>query len=74
MNEVIFVVDHAPEGGYTAGSLEESIFTQAESIPELHTGVRDAVQCHFDHSNAPKMIRLYFGAGQRRGGMKLLAM
>lgn len=48
MSEVIFVVEHAPEGGYTARALGEAIFTQAETIPELHAGVREAVQCHFD--------------------------
>jgi hypothetical protein len=60
MSEVIFVVEHAPERGYTARALGEAIFTQAETIPELHAGVREAVQCHFDDGQAPKMIRLHF--------------
>jgi len=29
MNEIIFVVEEAPEGGLSARSLGESIFTQA---------------------------------------------
>lgn len=60
MSEIIFVVEHAPEGGYTAHALGEAIFTQAETIDELHARVRDAVHCHFDEGKAPKMIRLHF--------------
>lgn len=60
MSEVIFVVEQAPEGGYSARALGESIFTQAESVPELHQRVRDAVHCHFDEGKALKMIRLHF--------------
>jgi hypothetical protein len=44
----------------TARSLGEAIHTQAESVAELHERVRDAVRCHFDEGNAPKMIRLHF--------------
>lgn len=54
MSEIIFVVEHAPEGGFTARALGESIVTQAETIPDLRTRVRDAVQCHFDEGMAPK--------------------
>lgn len=60
MSEIIFVVERAAKGGYTAQALRESIVTQAETIPELHARVRDAVHCHFDEGAAPKMIRLHF--------------
>jgi hypothetical protein len=60
MNEIIFLVEEAPEGGLTARSLGESIHTQAESVAELHERVRDAVRCHFAEGSAPKMIRLHF--------------
>jgi hypothetical protein len=60
MSEIIFVVEQAPEGGLTARALDVSIFTQAESIEELHERVRDAVRCHFDNGDAPKVIRLHF--------------
>jgi hypothetical protein len=49
--EVIFVVEESPEGGYEAGALGHSIFTQADSIDELRTMVRDAVSYHFDESD-----------------------
>ncbi|TLY26139.1 MAG: 2-oxoisovalerate dehydrogenase [Nitrospirae bacterium] len=59
MNEVIFVVEEAPEGGYTARALEASIFTEADTMAELHAKVRDAVRCHFDEGKHPKVIRLH---------------
>ena len=60
MSEIIFIVEEAPEGGYIARAVGESIFTEAESINDLHDRVRDAVRCHFDGNNAPKLIRLHF--------------
>jgi len=60
MSEIIFLVEQAPDGGLTARALDASIFTQAENIEQLHARVRDAVRCHFDESDAPKMIRLHF--------------
>jgi hypothetical protein len=35
MSEIIFLVEEALEGGYTARGLGESIFTEAESMEEL---------------------------------------
>jgi hypothetical protein len=60
MSEIIFVVELAPEGGFSARALGEPIFTQADDVADLHARVRDAVQCHFDAGKAPKMIRLHF--------------
>lgn len=60
MNEIIFQVDEAAEGGYTARALGHAIFTEAESLDELRTNVRDAVHCHFDEGTGPKVIRLHF--------------
>ena len=60
MNEIIFVVEDAPEGGYIAKAAGESIFTEADTLDELRTRVRDAVRCHFDESGNPKLIRLHF--------------
>ena len=60
MSEIIFVVEEAPEGGYIARAVGESIFTEAQSLDDLHAKVRDAVRCHFDGDDAPKLIRLHF--------------
>jgi hypothetical protein len=60
MAELIFVVEEAPEGGYTARALNAAIFTEADTLADLHGQVRDAVRCHFDEGLAPKVIRLHF--------------
>ena len=60
MLEVIFIVEEAPEGGYTARALGTSIFTEADDCAQLQASVRDAVSCHFDEHAAPKVIRLHF--------------
>lgn len=60
MNEIIFLIEEAPEGGYTARALGESIFTEADDVERLHEQIRDAVLCHFDEGKAPRIIRLHF--------------
>ena len=60
MDELIFLVEHAPEGGYTARALGASIFTEAEDLQELRGQVRDAVRCHFEEGQGPRVIRLHF--------------
>jgi hypothetical protein len=59
MSEILFLVEQAPEGGYTARALGDSIFTEADTLPELRQMVKDAVQCHFDEGGKPKVIRLH---------------
>jgi hypothetical protein len=58
VNEIIFSVTTAPEGGFIAQALGHSIFTQADDWASLRTAVRDAVLCHFDEGQAPALIRL----------------
>ena len=60
MDELIFLVEDVPEGGYTARAVGELIFTEADTIADLHEQVRDAVRCHFDPDQAPKIVRLRF--------------
>lgn len=60
MNEIIFEIEEAVGGGYTARALGQAIFTEAESLDELRENVRDAVRCHFDEGTGPKLIRLHF--------------
>jgi hypothetical protein len=60
MNELIFVVEEAPEGGYTARALGESIFTEADTIEEVRIRILDAVRCHFDEGSGPRIVRLHF--------------
>ena len=60
MSEIIFIVEDAPEGGLVARAVGEGIFTQAGTIDELRDRIRDAVRCHFDEGNVPKLIRMHF--------------
>jgi hypothetical protein len=60
VNEIIFLIEDAPEGGFIARALDVSIFTEADDINNLHNKVRDAVDCHFEPSSKPKIIRLHF--------------
>ncbi len=60
LSELIFLVEEAPEGGLTARALGESIFTEADGIANLYDKVRDAVRCHFEEGEVPKVIRLHF--------------
>lgn len=60
MSEILFVVEEAPEGGFVARAVGESIFTEADTLTELHERAREAVRCHFDEGKAPKLIRLHY--------------
>jgi len=58
-NEILFLVELAPEGGYLARALGHSIYTEADTLDELKAAIHDAVLCHFDQGQAPAMIRLH---------------
>lgn len=57
MNEVFFLVEEAIEGGYTAKALGESIFTEGETLEELRTNIKEAVQCHFEENSLLLKLR-----------------
>ncbi len=59
MRELIFMVE-VPEGGFITRALGTSIFTEADDPESLNDRIRDAVRCHFDEGQAPKMVRLFF--------------
>jgi predicted RNase H-like HicB family nuclease len=60
MEEMIFVLEEDPEGGYTARALGYSIFSQGETIEEIKANIKDAIKCHFDREeDFPKVIRLH---------------
>jgi hypothetical protein len=62
MSEIIFEVrEDEVDGGYNAMALGYGIHTQGDTLEELRTMVKDAVDCYFDETmEAPKMIRLHF--------------
>ena len=58
MEEIIFIVEESPEGGFIAKGLGVSIFTEGETMNELRTAVKEAVLCHFDDEKK-RIIRLH---------------
>ncbi len=60
MNEIIFEVVDAPEGGFTAHALGLPIYTEADTLTTLREMLRDAVRCHYDEGKAPAVIRLHY--------------
>ncbi len=62
LSEIIFEVsEDEVDGGYSASALEFGIHTEGETIDEVRSNVREAVECHFDEGEArPGLIRLHF--------------
>ena len=60
VHELIFEVQEAPEGGYTARALGESIFAEADDWQALEREIRDAVDCHYETGDRPAVVRLHF--------------
>ena len=58
MKEIIFVVEESEEGGFIPKALGVLIFTEAESLEELRTSVKEAVKCHFD-DDIQRVVRLH---------------
>ncbi|NHZ71792.1 MAG: 2-oxoisovalerate dehydrogenase [Aquificales bacterium] len=59
MTEIIFLVEEDVEGGYAARALNHSIFTDAETWDELKAMIQEAVICHFEPEDRPKLIHLH---------------
>lgn len=59
MSEILFLGEESPEGGYTARAVGQSIFTEADTLAAVRANVREAVECHFEGSQRPRMIRLH---------------
>lgn len=60
--EIVFLVEEAPDGGFTARALGHSIVTEADDAAQLHVSVRDAVRTHFDGGSCPRFIRIRFNS------------
>jgi hypothetical protein len=64
MAEIIFVVEEAPEGGFTACAVGAASITGADSVPEPRESVRDAVRRHLDNGQEPEIVLLHFPRGE----------
>lgn len=60
--DIIFAVEEAPEGGFTARALGFGTFTEADTMAELREMARDAVRAYFDDADLPALIRLHLAA------------
>jgi predicted RNase H-like HicB family nuclease len=62
MSEIVFQIEEDPaDGGWVARALGVGITTQAESLDELKTMIRDALRCHYDRlEDIPPVIRLHY--------------
>ncbi len=58
--KLFFIVENTDEGGFTARAPGESIFTEGDDLEDLRANIRDAVNCHFETEEKPKIIRLHF--------------
>lgn len=59
MKELIFLIEEPAEGGFTAKALGESILTEADTMDDLRKNIKEAVECHFDEHERPRLIRLH---------------
>ena len=57
--EIVFAVEESPEGGFEARAIGFDIFSEADSMEELRAELRDAVSCHFEEAERPRMIRIH---------------
>ncbi len=56
MNEIIFLIQEAPEGGYRAHALGHSVFTQAETEEELRAKIQEVTASHFGPGRVAKIV------------------
>ncbi|MDD5483757.1 MAG: 2-oxoisovalerate dehydrogenase [Kiritimatiellae bacterium] len=61
MTEIIFEVqEDVIDGGFVAHALGAGIHTEGDTQEELKTNIRDALECHFDAGEIPRIVRLHF--------------
>ncbi len=60
--EIIFEVSEDElDGGYSASALGFGIHTEGDTLDELRSNVREAVDCYFDDAmERPRLIRLHY--------------
>ncbi len=57
--EILFLVEESIDGGYEARVPGYPIYTQADTMDEVRRMAVDAVRCHFDEHDMPRLIRLH---------------
>ena len=59
MDQLTFIAEREPDGGYIARALGESIFTEADDLESLRGMILDAARCHFDEDCFPRRISIH---------------
>ena len=68
-NELMFLIEEDPEGGYNAKALGQSIFVQGDTFETLKSSIKDALECHFDtKEDIPKIIIRLYDKYKKGGG------
>ena len=60
MEEIVFLVEELPEGGYNARAINHSIFIQGNNLSELFFLINDALRCHFDIAEINQKFEIQF--------------
>lgn len=61
MTEIIFEVqEDVIDGGFVAHALGPGIHTEGDTLDDLKANIRDALECHFDGTEIPRIVRLHF--------------
>ncbi len=60
MNEIVFEITQAEDGGFCAECRTESIFTQGATWDELRANVKESVEAFYFDRPKPTGIRLHF--------------
>ena len=60
VEELVFLIEVAPEGGFIGRALGQPIFTEADDRESLKRSILDAVACHYEPGQGPKLLRLHF--------------
>ncbi len=61
MTEIIFEIqEDVIDGGLVAHALGAGIHTEGDTLDELKANIRDALKCHFEEAEMPRIVRLHF--------------
>jgi hypothetical protein len=60
MKELIFLVEESLDGGFEARSLGVPIFTEGDTLIQIKNNIVEAVKCHFEENEIPRVVRLHF--------------
>lgn len=60
MNEILFLVEEIPDGGFIAHALGVSIITVADDSENRYIQILDLMHCHSSKEEIPQIICLFF--------------